>query len=118
MMLSLTVRINTAPAAEVRLGVGSASVQVTAELKSLPAGSRDLFYNCIDPVLPPRSEYDLRSLLCKKLRSFLSQAAACAGDSYSPARTKHRDFQDIRSRLHSDTRRTRCGDRDHIDVHV
>jgi len=39
MMLSFTVRINTAPATEVRLGVGSASVPVTAELKALPAGS-------------------------------------------------------------------------------
>jgi beta-glucosidase len=39
MMLSLTVRVNTVPASEVRLGVGSASVPVTAELKALPAGS-------------------------------------------------------------------------------
>jgi beta-glucosidase len=39
MMLSLTVRVNTAPATEVRLGVGSASVPVTAELKALPVGS-------------------------------------------------------------------------------
>jgi len=39
MMLSLTVRINTAPTAEVRLGVGSASVPVTAELKGHPIGS-------------------------------------------------------------------------------
>ena len=39
MMLSLTVRVNTAPETEVRLGVGSASVPVTAELKALPAGS-------------------------------------------------------------------------------
>ena len=39
MMLSLTVRVNTAPDTEVRLGVGSASVPVTAELKALPAGS-------------------------------------------------------------------------------
>src|SRR5882762_1169219 len=39
MMLSLTVRVNKAPDTEVRLGVGSASVPVTAELKALPAGS-------------------------------------------------------------------------------
>jgi len=39
MMLSLTVRVNTAPATEVRLGVGSASVPVTAELKALLVGS-------------------------------------------------------------------------------
>ena len=39
MMLSLTVRVNTSPDAEVRLGVGSASVPVTAELKALPGGS-------------------------------------------------------------------------------
>ncbi len=39
MMLSLTVRVNTAPDTAVRLGVGSASVPVTAELKALPAGS-------------------------------------------------------------------------------
>jgi beta-glucosidase len=39
MMLSLTVRINAAPDSEVRLGVGSASVPVTAELKALPSGS-------------------------------------------------------------------------------
>jgi beta-glucosidase len=39
MMLSLTVRVNTAPDSDVRLGVGSASVPVTAELKALPAGT-------------------------------------------------------------------------------
>ena len=39
MLLSLTVRVNTVPASEVRLGVGSASVPVTAELKALPVGS-------------------------------------------------------------------------------
>jgi beta-glucosidase len=39
MMLSLAVRVNTAPASEVRLGIGSASVPVTAELKGIPAGS-------------------------------------------------------------------------------
>jgi beta-glucosidase len=39
MLLSFTVRVNTPPAAEVRLGVGSASVPVTAELKALPSGS-------------------------------------------------------------------------------
>ena len=39
MMLSLTVRVNTAPDTEVRLGVGSASVPVTAQLKALPAGN-------------------------------------------------------------------------------
>jgi beta-glucosidase len=39
MMLSLDLRINTAPTGEVRLGVGSASVPVTGLLKALPAGS-------------------------------------------------------------------------------
>jgi beta-glucosidase len=39
MMLSLTLRINTTPTTEVRLGVGSASVPVTAELKGHPVGS-------------------------------------------------------------------------------
>jgi beta-glucosidase len=39
MMLALTVRINTAPTAGVRLGVGSASVPVTARLRALPIGS-------------------------------------------------------------------------------
>jgi beta-glucosidase len=39
MMLSLTVRVNRAPDSEVRLGVGSASVPVTAELKALPPGT-------------------------------------------------------------------------------
>jgi beta-glucosidase len=39
MLLSLTVQVNTAPATEVRVGVGSASVPVTAELKALPVGS-------------------------------------------------------------------------------
>jgi beta-glucosidase len=39
MMLSLTVRINTTPTTEVRLGVGSAWVPVTAELKGYPVGS-------------------------------------------------------------------------------
>ena len=38
-MLSLIVRVNTAPATEVRLGVGSASVPVTAELKAPPISS-------------------------------------------------------------------------------
>src|ERR1700751_2212726 len=36
MMLSLTVRVDTAPATEVRRGVASASVPVTTELKALP----------------------------------------------------------------------------------
>jgi beta-glucosidase len=39
MMLTLTVRVNAAPATEVRLGVGTASVPVTSELRALPAGS-------------------------------------------------------------------------------
>jgi beta-glucosidase len=39
MMLTLTVRVNTAPAARVRLGVGSASILVTVGLKALPIGS-------------------------------------------------------------------------------
>jgi beta-glucosidase len=39
MMLSFTLRVNRAPDSEVRLGVGSASVPVTAELKALPAGT-------------------------------------------------------------------------------
>ena len=39
MMLSLTVRVNTVPVSEVRLGIGSASVPVTAELKGITAGS-------------------------------------------------------------------------------
>ncbi len=39
MMLSLTLRVNRAPDSEVRLGVGSASVPVTAEVRALPAGS-------------------------------------------------------------------------------
>jgi beta-glucosidase len=38
MMLTLTVRITTTPTAEVRLGVGSASVPVTARLRALPSG--------------------------------------------------------------------------------
>ena len=38
MTLSLTVRVNTAPATQVWLGVGAASVPLTAELKALPAG--------------------------------------------------------------------------------
>jgi beta-glucosidase len=39
MLLSLLVRVNTPPAAEVRLGVGSASLPVTTRLKALPPGS-------------------------------------------------------------------------------
>jgi beta-glucosidase len=39
MLLTLTVRVNTPPAAEVLLGVGSASLPVTAKLKALPPGS-------------------------------------------------------------------------------
>jgi hypothetical protein len=38
-LLSLTVRVNRAPDSEVRLGVSSASVPVTAELKALPGGT-------------------------------------------------------------------------------
>jgi beta-glucosidase len=56
MMLSLTVRVNTAPDTEVRLGVGSASVPVTAELKALPAGS----YATLSLPLPCFSAQDLR----------------------------------------------------------
>ena len=39
MLLSFTLKVNTPPAAEVRLAVGKASVPITAELKSLPAGA-------------------------------------------------------------------------------
>jgi beta-glucosidase len=39
MMLALTVRVIAAPSAGVRLGVGSASVPVTARLRALPIGS-------------------------------------------------------------------------------
>ena len=39
MMLSLTLRVNAAPTTEVRLGIGSASVPLTAELRAVPAGS-------------------------------------------------------------------------------
>jgi beta-glucosidase len=39
MMLTLTLRMNMAPTAEARLGVGTASVPVTARLKALPLGS-------------------------------------------------------------------------------
>jgi beta-glucosidase len=39
MMLTLTVRVDATPAAAVRLGVGSASVPVTAALRALPIGS-------------------------------------------------------------------------------
>ena len=39
MLLSLNVQVNKAPVTEVRLGVGSASVPVTAELKAFPVGS-------------------------------------------------------------------------------
>jgi beta-glucosidase len=39
MMLSLTVRVTAPPTAEVRLGVGAASVPLTAELRAVPAGS-------------------------------------------------------------------------------
>jgi beta-glucosidase len=39
MMLALTVRVIAAPAAGVRLGVGSASEPVTARLRALPIGS-------------------------------------------------------------------------------
>jgi beta-glucosidase len=56
MMLSLTVRVNTAPDTEVRLGIGSASVPVTAELKALPAGS----YATLSLPLPCFSAQDLR----------------------------------------------------------
>jgi beta-glucosidase len=56
MMLSLTVRVNTAPDTEVRLGVGSASVLVTAELKALPTGS----YATLSVPLSCFSAQDLR----------------------------------------------------------
>ncbi|MGA9658491.1 MAG: glycoside hydrolase family 3 N-terminal domain-containing protein [Asticcacaulis sp.] len=38
MMLSLTLKVNAAPSSEVRMGVGSASVPITAKLKSLSSG--------------------------------------------------------------------------------
>jgi beta-glucosidase len=39
MMLSLTVRVNAAPTTDVRLGIGSGSLPLTAELRAVPAGS-------------------------------------------------------------------------------
>ncbi|MDI7776076.1 glycoside hydrolase family 3 protein [Asticcacaulis sp. EMRT-3] len=39
MMLAVTLRINAAPSDAVQLGVGSASVPISAELKALPGGS-------------------------------------------------------------------------------
>ncbi len=39
MMLSVTLRVNSAPQAEVRLGVGSASVPVTTAVKTAPIGA-------------------------------------------------------------------------------
>jgi beta-glucosidase len=39
MMLSLILRVNSAPAAAVKLGIGSATVPITAELKALSSGS-------------------------------------------------------------------------------
>ena len=56
MMLSLTVRVNAAPATEVRLGVGAAAVPVTAELKALPVGS----YAHLDVPLSCFSAQDLK----------------------------------------------------------
>jgi len=58
MMLSLTVRINMTPTTEVRLGVGSASVPVTAELKSHPVGS----YATLAVPLSCFSAQDLRKI--------------------------------------------------------
>ena len=56
MMLSLTVRVNAAPVSEVRLGLGSASVPVTAELKGIPSGS----YATVSAPLSCFSAQDLR----------------------------------------------------------
>jgi hypothetical protein len=44
------------------------------------AGGRNLVYNCVDPVHTPRSQYDLRPVSRKKLRSAFSKAAAGSGD--------------------------------------
>jgi beta-glucosidase len=55
MMLSLTVRINAAPTGGVLLGVGSASVPVTAELQALPIGS----YSTVEVPLSCFSAQDL-----------------------------------------------------------
>lgn len=39
MMIALKVKVNTKPASEMRLGVGSASVPVTSLIRAMPAGS-------------------------------------------------------------------------------
>jgi hypothetical protein len=53
---------------------------VDGEPDSLTAGGRNLVYDCVYTVLTPRSQDDLRSVLCKKLRSALSKSAAGSGD--------------------------------------
>jgi hypothetical protein len=58
-------------------------IEVTGVLKlSVTTCGRNLFHDCVDPVLTPRSQYDLRSVSRKKLRSAFSQAAAGSGDHY------------------------------------
>jgi beta-glucosidase len=56
MMLRLTLRVNTAPVSEVLLGIGSASVPVTAELKGIAAGG----YETLAVPLSCFSAQDLR----------------------------------------------------------
>src|SRR6266850_2138202 len=55
---------------------------VDGEPDSLTACGRNLFHDCIDPVLTPGSQYDFRSLSRKKLRSALSNATAGPSDYY------------------------------------
>jgi beta-glucosidase len=57
MLLSFTLKVNTSPAAEVRLAVGKASVPITAELKALPAGT----YSTLAVPLSCFSAQDLKS---------------------------------------------------------
>jgi hypothetical protein len=46
---------------------------------------RNLFHDCVDSVLTPRSEYDLGSLLRKQLGGAFSNAAAGSSDHYDLA---------------------------------
>jgi hypothetical protein len=57
-------------------------VTSTANPAALPPGGQNLVYDCVYPVLTPRSQDDLRSLSRKKLRSALSKSAAGSGDDY------------------------------------
>jgi hypothetical protein len=60
----------------------SALCNIDGEPDSLSTCGRNLFYDRVDSVLPPRSQYDSGSVSGKKLGGAFSNAAAGSGDDY------------------------------------